>query len=160
MKKLAIVALVVVSACHRKVVVTTAPPQQTPPTSAASTAPGGANAREALTKVLGAAKAQDIQAMANVWGTKDGGAAAIDRRYMSVEEMEKRLIILIRCLRHDSWTQVAETPVVGGDRQITAQLKYKGLTVSRDFTATMGPGGRWYISIIQMEPPSPICSAS
>jgi hypothetical protein len=162
-KKLAIGVLVVLvaSACRRQAVVTSVPTQQPPSTPAASNAAGGATASEAVTRFLAAVKAQDLQALSNVWGTKDGGPARNDRRYMTVEMMEQRMIIMIRCLRHDSWTVLRETAVTGGDRQITVQLKYKALTVPRDFTATLGPGGRWYVSVVQMDqPPSAICSAT
>ena len=157
MKKLAIGVLVVwaAAACRRQAVVTSAPPNAAP---AASNATGGATANEALLKFLAAIKVQDLQAVSNVWGTKDGPAAT-DRRYMTVEMMEQRIIIMTRCFRHDSWSIRNETPLVGGDRQFTVELKYRTLTVSRDFTATPGPQSRWYISNIQMEPASPICSA-
>lgn len=146
MKKLAIGLVIVLTAaaCRRQAIVTSAPPQQTPTTPAASNAPGGATAREALTKFFAAAKAQDVQAMSMVWGTKDAGPAATAGK-MPQDEMEKRLIFMIRCTRHDSWSIKSESPLVGGDRQFTVELKLKTLTGVTDFVAVQGPGGRWYI---------------
>ena len=147
MKKLAIAVLIVLSAtaCRRQAVVSSVPtqtPAQTPP---ASNVPGGATAQEALAKFLAGTRAQDIQAVANVWGTKAGGAAATDRSYVPADEMERRVIIMIRCARNDSWTIRGELPLPDGDRQFTVELKYKNLTGVTDFVAVQGPQSRWYI---------------
>jgi hypothetical protein len=157
-KKLAMVVLLVAAACGRQAVVTSAP--ATPASgAAASNLPGGASARDALNKFLAAVKVQDVQALSNIWGTKDGGAAATDRRYMTVEVMEQRLIIMIRCARHDSWTVKSETPLAGGDRQFTVELKLRNSVATTDFVAVPGPGGRWFIKEYGIEQTMPICQA-
>src|SRR5262245_3387902 len=69
-KKLAIVVLLVFTACHRKVTVTSAP------TATVDANAGAATARDALQKFMAAGKAQDLQAMAEIWGSKSGSARA------------------------------------------------------------------------------------
>src|SRR2546423_6774570 len=59
-KKLAVLAVLALSACHRQVKVGSSPTANTP---------GGASPREALQFFMAAAKAQDLQAFSNVWGT-------------------------------------------------------------------------------------------
>jgi hypothetical protein len=146
-KKLAIGVLIVwvAAACRRQAVVTSVPSQPASTAPAVSNAAGGATAQEALAKFLAAGKAQDLQAMSNVWGTKQGGAASTGG-YMPREEMEKRLIIMIKCTRNDSWAIKSEMPLIGGDRQFTVELRLKNLTGVTDFVAVQGPNTRWYIS--------------
>lgn len=156
MRKLAIVLLLVMAGCKRQVSVTTAPSQ--PATTANSNASGGANHREALTRFLQAAKVQDVQAMSNVWGTVRGPART-DRTYMTIEQMEQRIIYMMRCLRHDSYTVPSETPAVGDKRTFNVQLKYGSLTAVTDFTSTPGPDGRYYVETFDIPKVNIICSA-
>ena len=116
---------------------------------------GAGSARDAVGKFLGAAQAQDVQAMVNVWGTKDGSI----RNTVPMDNVEKRAIYLIRCLRHDSYSVLTETPAAGGDRVMTVQLKRGNLAPSGMFTTTIGPQGRWYVSNLDTEAFNSICSA-
>ena len=144
--KLAIVLLLVVAGCRREVRVASAPDVN---------APGAATAREALQKFLATAKAQDVQAMSNIWGSAAGPA----RTTMDQEQLEKRAIYLMRCLRHDSYMVLTETPAAGGERIFGVQLRRGTLTAVSNFTATLGPQGRWYLRDFQAEPLNPICTA-
>ena len=156
MRKLAIVLLLVMVGCKRQVSVTTAPSQ--PATPSNSNASGGVSHREAVTRFLHAAKVQDVQAMSNVWGTTRGPART-DRTYMTVEAMEQRIIYMMRCLRHDSYTVPSETPAVGDKRLFSVQLKYGPLTAVTDFTTTPGPEGRYYVETFDIPKVNVICSA-
>jgi len=153
--------LVVLSAaaCRRQAVVSSAPtpPSQSAPTSANTV--GGSNGRDAVQKLLAAAKAQDIQAMSVVWGTKNGPARD-DRQNMTVEMMEQRLIYMARCLRHDSYAIKGETPMVGEERQFTVELHLRTAVASDDFVTTPGPGGRWFVSKFDVARLATICTAS
>lgn len=144
-----VLVVLLAASCRRQAVVTSTPsqPQSTPP---AANLAGGATALDALTRFLAAVKVQDVQALSHVWGTKDAGPAS-GGRYMSQEVMEQRLIILIRCARHDSWSVRSETPMVGGDRQFTVELKLRNLTGVTDFVAVQGPSSRWYIREYDVE---------
>ena len=157
MKKLAIVVLLVVSACRRQAVVTSTPTQTPPAPSATANQDGGANPRDALQKFFAAAKAQDIQAMSAIWGTKDGPARS--GKMMPMDQMEQRLIIMARCLRHDGYTIRAETPIVGGERQLTVELRFGTVVASDDFKTTPGPGGRWFVREFDTVKLNPICTA-
>jgi hypothetical protein len=156
-KKLAIVLLLVVSACRRQAVVTSAPATPRDPSTSANTADGGATPREALQRFLAAAKAQDIQAMSSIWGTKEGSARATG---MPVQEMEQRLVYMAKCLRHDSYTVRGETAIIGGERQFTVELKYRRVVASDDFVVTPGPVGRWFVRIFDPAKLNAICAAA
>lgn len=155
MRKLAIVFLLVMTACKRQVVVSSTPSSQPAP-SANANAPGAANHREAVTKFLQAAKVQDVQALANVWGTADRGAA---RSFMDPQELEMRVIYMMKCLRHDSYAILTETPAVGDKRIFAIQVKYRNVTGVSDFTTTPGPNGRYYLLQLDLEKLSAICAA-
>lgn len=146
MKKLAIVLLLVLAGCGRQVIVSTAPGAE---------ASGGATPREAVDRFMASAKAQDLQAMSNVWGTSAGPA----RGSMPQEELEMREIYMMRCLRHDSYTVRGETPSTGGDRIFSVEIKRGTLTPVADFTATRGPQSRWYVLTVDLAKLNPICVA-
>ena len=144
MKKLAIVLLLVV-ACQRKVEVG----------SPSATTPGGANPREALTKFMASAKAQDLEAMANVWGTSSGPARAT----LSREQWEQREVIMMGCLKHDSFSVLGEAPAAGGERVFAVEVKYRDLTRTTNFVVTRGPSERWYVRIFEIDPLAQICTS-
>ncbi len=156
MKKLAIVLLFVAAGCHRQVNVSSTPTSTagTTPATSANVA-GAASAQDAVRRFLAAAAAQDVQAMVNVWGTKDGSI----RNTVPMDNVEKRAIYLIRCLRHESFTIQNETPAAGGDRVFMIQLKRGNLAPSGLFTTTPGPQSRWYVSNLDTEAFNSICSA-
>ena len=144
MRKLAIVLLLIVG-CRREVRVGTAPNPN---------APGAPTAREAVQMFMATAKSQDIQAMSNVWGTAAGPA----RSTMDKEQMEMRLVYMMRCLRHDSYAIMTETPAAGGERVFAVQVKRGTLTPVANFTATPGQG-RWFVSNLDLEALNSICTA-
>ena len=155
MRKVAIVILLVMTACKRQVVVTSAPSSQPPAANTNPNATGGATYRDALTRFLQAGKNQDVQAMANVWGTAKGPA----RTLMPAQDLEMRIIYMMRCLRHDSYTILTETPAVGDKRIFAVQLKYGPLTAVTDFTTTQGPESRFYVETLDLSKVNVICSA-
>ena len=144
MKKLAILCLLVAAACQRQVNVGTA---------AGPNAPGGATAREAVQKFLAAAKAQDLQAVSNVWGTSAGPA----RTTMGREELEQREIILLCYLKHDSYRITSESPAANRERVFSVDLTFRDLTRSANFFATLGPADRWYLRTFESEKLTDIC---
>jgi hypothetical protein len=137
--------LLVLAGCRRQVQVGSAP---------GANAPGAATAREALQLFMASAKAQDIQAMSNIWGSSSGPA----RSTMDKDELEKREIIMMTCLKHDSYHVLGEAPAPGGERVMAAELKYQDLTRSTNFTATRGPESRWYIRTLELEPLRDLCA--
>lgn len=144
MKKLAILCLLVVAACTRQVNVGTA---------ASPNAPGAATPREAVQKFLGAAKAQDLQALGNIWGTSEGPA----RSNMGREELEQREIVMLCYLKHDSYTISSESPATNRERVFSVDVTYQGLTRTANFLATPGPADRWYLREFEIEKLTDIC---
>jgi hypothetical protein len=144
-KKLATVILLVLAGCRRQVQVGSPP---------GANAPGASTAREALQFFMASAKAQDIQAMSNIWGTSAGPA----RSTMDHDELEKREIIMMTCLKHDSYHVLGEAPAPAGERVMAAEITYRGLTRSTNFTATRGPNGRWFLRTLELEPLRDICA--
>jgi hypothetical protein len=143
-KKLAIVVLIVAVACRRQVVVGSPPGVNTP---------GGATPREALQLFMTAAKSQDIQAFSNVWGSSAGPArSTLDR-----DEVEKRAIIMMACLKHDSYQVLGEAPASAGERVMAVEIKFRALTRPTNFTAAPGPASRWFIRTLELEPLNDIC---
>jgi hypothetical protein len=143
-KKLAIAGLLVLAACSRPVSVGTA---------AGPNTPGAATARDAVVKFLASAKAQDLQAMSMVWGTREGPA----RSTMEQQQLEQREIILLCFLKHDSYKIASESPAANGERVFNVEMTYKDLTRSANFFATPGPAGRWYLRQFENEKLSEIC---
>ena len=152
MKKLAIVLLVVAAACHRKVVVQTAPPGTVDVNTAGSATP-----RDALQKFLAAAKAQDVQALGKAMGSADGPLIATQPQ----DQVEMRAVIMFCYLHHDSYTITREIAASGGDRIVTAELKYKTVTRSADFITARGkPNNLWYVKQFEPTQLNEICAAS
>jgi hypothetical protein len=153
-RRLSIVFMLVVAgvgACRRQVVVSSPPPGQQAP--AVSGAPGGATAREAAEKFLGAARVGDLDAMSLVWGTSAGPV----RSTMSRQEWEMREVVFMRCLRHDSWRIASESPAVGGERLMMVEIKWKDLTRSTSFYAVQAQDQRWYVRQFDMTTLETIC---
>ena len=139
MKKLAIVLLLVVAGCQKRpVVVTTAPNVNDP---------GAATAREAVTKFMGAAKSQDLQAFATVWGTTAGPA----RSTIPADELEKRVIVLMCHLKHDSFRVISESPAANNERVFAIESRFRDLTRTANFFAVAGPANRWYVRTFESE---------
>lgn len=147
MKKLAIVLLLVLAGCRRQVASTTPPP-------VGVNTPGGISSRDAVQRFMTAAKAQDLQAFANVWGTTAGPA----RGNMGKDELEQRQLILFCYLKHDSYRVLSESPSPNGERVLALENKYQDLTRVANFFATRGPENRWYVRAFETDPLKDICA--
>ena len=152
MKKLAIVALLVLAGCRRQVQVTSVP---TANPGLGTT--GAATPRESVQLFLATAKAQDLQAMSNIWGSTAGPARTSG--VMSAADLEQREIIMMKCLRHDSYAILSETPAKGGERLFVVELRKGTLTARSNFIATLGPENRWYLREFQPETLNSICAS-
>lgn len=103
---------------------------------------GAAAPHLAVEQFLRGAKATDIQAMSNVFGTKSGPA----RETMDHTELEKRQVILACFFTHDTFRILGETPGIGGHRDIRVELKKGNVTRQPTFYVIQGPRQRWYVS--------------
>lgn len=145
MKKVicALVFLATAGACHSSATMTPAPsptPARRPPTATGSTT-GAADSQGAVLGFLAAVKNQDLQAMSNYWGDKQGLA----RDRYPVVELNQREILMMCYLKHDSAQILSDAPSAGGGRTTTVQLRNGSLTASTNFLTVTGPDGRWYV---------------
>lgn len=124
-----IAAVVILSACSST--------QQAP--SGQTT--GAVSPRLAVEQFLKAAKATDIQAMSNVFGTKAGPA----RETMDRTELEKRQVILACFFTHDTYRILGEAAGIGGHREVRVELKKGNVTRQPLFYTIQGPAQRWYV---------------
>jgi len=102
---------------------------------------GAVSPRLAVEQFLKAAKATDIQAMSNVFGTKAGPA----RKTMDRTELEKRQVILACFFTHDSYRILGEADGIGGHREVRVELKKGNVTRQPMFYTIQGPAQRWYV---------------
>lgn len=152
MKKLLLTGLLLASACKSR---TTEVMMPAPAPVATPNAPGAATPRAALDGFIGAVHAQDLQAMSAIWGNKDGPAR--DSKVFSREEMEQRELYLVRCLKHDRFRVIGESPAADNERAFTVELVRGTLTRVTDFYVARG-GDRWYVRSANMEPVRDLCS--
>jgi hypothetical protein len=118
--------------------------------------PGAPEARAAVEGFLTAVKAQDLQAMSNIWGSEKGPAREIigDRA-----ELEKREIVMQCYLTHDRFRILGDVPGTVDDQRVFRVELVKGpLTRSTTFTTVRGPSERWYVLTADLEPVRDLCS--
>jgi hypothetical protein len=118
---------------------------------------GAASATEAVVAFLSAAKAQDIQAISEVWGNDK----SLTRDMVDRQELERRLIIMNCHLRHDesrlSPAQMGES----GRVVINAELVKGNVRATVPFTAVKNArNNRWYVEDVDLRPARPICNSS
>jgi len=152
--KRTLLAFFLLTACSRAATTTTttttspvgapAPKASTEPVNNQLT--GAATPQAAVERFLTAVKAQDIQAMAVIFGTSSGPA----RDNMNREELEKRLIILQCYFNHDKFRIVGEQLGEGGHRILTVELTRGTVTRSPKFYLIPGPGNRYYLDNMEI----------
>jgi hypothetical protein len=107
---------------------------------------GGQTARGAVDRFLAGARAQDIQAVGAVFGDDKGALREHSDRAIT----ERRLLIMLQCLRHDK--AVISEPARGesGRQLFTVELTQGTLTASPQFTVVKGPSDRWYVEVFEI----------
>jgi hypothetical protein len=113
---------------------------------------GANSARAALEQFLSGVKAQDVQAMSQVWGTTRGAA----REQIPREELEKRILIMQCYFSHDSYRVVGESPNERG-RSFRIALTKGNLIRETSFFTVRGPSDRWYVENAEMDPVKDLC---
>lgn len=108
---------------------------------------GGADAGSALRGFLAAAKQQDLQAMAALWGDHEGSA----RGRIPRETLEQREIIMASCLRHDRYDILGDAPATGGGRTFVVNLLKPGKVASVNFDVVPATDSRWYVQKFELE---------
>lgn len=125
------------------------------PTPTASGGTGAATPGAAVSAFMAAAKVEDLQALAAVWGTAEGSI----RDQISRSELEMREVYIVKCLRHDQYTVLSDGSAPAGKRLMNVQLKRGTLTRATNFTLVASPQGRWYVERLDLEPLNDICLA-
>jgi hypothetical protein len=100
-----------------------------------------------------AAKRTDLQAIGALWGDADGLA----RERLTRDELEKRELVMMRCLRHDSYEIVGDAPALNGSRAMVVQVNYGEVSVSTDMQVVRGAAGRWYVRDLNLPKLQEIC---
>ena len=118
---------------------------------------GGSSARSAVLAFLDAGKSQDLQALAAAWGSTDGSVR--DTGGIPHDEMEKRELVMMCYLSHDSHTILSDAQAANNERVLNVQLKRGTLTRTANFYAVPGPAGRWYVRSFDMEALTDLCKA-
>jgi hypothetical protein len=144
-----IATLFLLAACQAKPA-----PVPAPATGTAGNMTGAASAATAVRSYLATAQSQDLQAMSGIWGTKEGPA----RTTLPRDEWEKRELINIRCLMHDTYDILSEAPGTGGKRVFAVMLRRRDQTRTTNIYAVPGPGGRWYVESFDPEPLQDFCT--
>lgn len=164
MKKLTalILSSLLAAACASRPAASTAPQPSTSASSSGSAgssatgATGATDARGAVLSFLTAGKEQDLQALSAVWGSAEGSVRTTNT--FSREELEKRELIMMCYLDHETHEILSDAPAANNERVIAAQLRRGPLTRTANFYAVAGPGGRWYVRSFDMEVLTPFCS--
>ncbi len=117
-----------------------------PGTSAAEplNATGAASPRAAVDKFMGAVKAQDLQALGGIWGTRNGPA----REQMDAKQLQERELIMLCYLKHDTYTVLGDAPSLNRDRVFAVEIKYGTITHTGQFAVTSAGDGRFYVQAV------------
>ena len=147
--------ILLATACATTPSGTTTAPQ--PAVAPAGSATGGADARGAVLAFLDAGKNGDLQALSAVWGSTAGSVR--DTGTIPRDEMEKRELVMLCYLAHDTHQIVSDAPAANNERVVAAQLRHGSLTRTANFYAVAGPNGRWYVRSFDMEPLTDLCKS-
>ena len=118
--------------------------------------PGAPTPALAVERFMAAAKAQDLQALSVTWGTAKGPARSVVPR----DQIERRELIMICYLTHDSYSVQAENPAPEGRRAFSVELRRGPIARKTTLTTVKGPSNRYYVSDVALEPLSDLCATS
>ena len=114
---------------------------------------GAPSPRAAVESFLSAVRAQDIQALTNVWGDERGPA----RDRLSRDEVDKRSLIMQCFFNHDRYRIVSDATNQSGQHVFRIELTKGALTRATNFTTTRGPSQRWYVEMAETTPVKDLC---
>ena len=141
MHRFAALALLVLAACH------SAP-------RGGVIQPGAPTPAVAVERFLGAAKSQDLQALSMIWGPSKGPA----RDVVDKSQIERRELIMICYLNHDTYRVLSEGLAPEGKRSINVELRRGNMARSTTLTIVQGPADRYYVEQAALEPLTDLCA--
>jgi hypothetical protein len=104
---------------------------------------------------MAAAKLQSMQALSMWWGDSQGAT----RDLIAKDELEKRELIMLRCLKHDRYDVVGDALGTGGTRDVIVNMKYHDSENTTHLTVVAGPHSRWYVQNVDLKPLQSVCIA-
>ena len=113
-----------------------------------------ASSRAAGDRFLAGVRANDAGVVAANWGSREGPAS----QRMTRQELDQRLYIMMRCLRHDSAKVVADVPGADDARVLRVDLFRGTLTRQTALTTVPTKSGTWYVEQVDMEPVRDFCT--
>jgi len=123
------------------------------PTSNGAT--GAPDAPSAVRGFMAAAKLQNMQSLSMWWGDSQGAT----RDLIAKDELEKRELIMLRCLKHDRYDVLGDALGTGGTRDVIVTMKYHDSESTTHLTVVAGPHSRWYVQNVNLKPLQSICIA-
>jgi hypothetical protein len=123
--------------------------------TAPSGAAGGPDASSAVRGFMAAAKLQSVQSLALWWGDTQGPT----RDLIARDELEKRELIMLKCLKHDRYDVVGEAPTTSGAHDIVLNVMYRNSAATTHLTVVAGPHNRWYVQDVDLKPLHSVCVA-
>jgi hypothetical protein len=122
-----------------------APSSGPPPSGIGATAPAAA-----VEQFIGLAQQQRYTEMGYVFGTARGPLA----ERQAPARVTRRMQALANVLRHDTYAMTGVVPVSGRPeaRLVTVQLRQGRGMVTVPFTVVQGPGGRWLVEVVDLQP--------
>lgn len=116
--------------------------------------PGAPTPQLAVQHFLDAAKAQNLQSLALAWGTEKGPA----RDVVDKSQIERRELIMMCYLNHDSYRIRGEGPGQQGRHNYTVDLNRSGMVRTTTLTTVQGPAQRYYVEQVALEPLTDLCA--
>lgn len=114
---------------------------------------GGADPTSAVRGFMAAAKLQSVQSLSMWWGDANGPT----RDQMDKDELEKRELIMLKCLKHDRYDLVGEAPTTGGAHDVILNVIYHESANTTHLTLVVGPHTRWYVKDVDLKPLQSVC---
>lgn len=127
----------------------------TSPSPVSGAATGAVDARTAVLGFITAGQTKDLQTMSALWGSVDG--AVRNTNIMTREDMERRELIMMCYLDHETHQILNESPSENDERKFTVEFRRGPLTRTTNFFAVAGPAGRWYVREFDIEALAEFC---
>jgi hypothetical protein len=124
-------------------------------TAGSNGAAGAPDASGAVRGFMAAAKQQSMQSLSLWWGDSHGAT----RDLIAKDELEKRELIMLRCLKHDRYEVVGDAATTGGMRDVILTVKYHDSENTTHLTVVPGPHSRWYVQNVDLKPLQSVCIA-
>ena len=118
--------------------------------------PGAPTPPLAVKYFMDAIKAQDLDALALIWGSSDGPALEVTPS----DQLRKRELIIQCYFQHDSYKIVSDVAATAKTHVVTLSVTKGTFTRETTTKVVMGPHDRWYVAEPDLQPLADLCSGS